>query len=181
MPGRLAMLALGLWPGLAQIWLGQEVLGIILALVFAISLDSVLAARFIWTESLSMTWVQLLSSIAVLNWLSSFAYTVWCVVLRHPERHRSEIDRWFREARDAYLEGRWADSRMGIERILIRDEGDADALYLLGRIHHRTRQANLARRAFQQCLETGRGEKWRWEIERALARESEWARSSQAA
>lgn len=181
MPRRLAMLALAAWPGLAQIWLGQEVLGIILALVFAISLDSALAARFIWTESLSLTWVQLLSSIAVLNWLSSFAYTVWCVVSRSPERHRAEIDRLFRQSRDAYLEGRWADSRLGIERILIRDEGDADALFLLGRIYLRTRQANLARRAFVQCLETGRGEKWRWEIDQALAAGASAAKTARAA
>ncbi len=181
MPRRFAILALGIWPGLAQIWLGQEVLGIILAVVFAIALDAAVAARFVWTEGLSPASIQMLGSIALLNWFASFAYTIWCTLFRHPGRHKTEIDRLFRESRDAYLQGRWLDARRGIETILIRDEGDADALFLLGTIYLRTRQANLARRAFLQCLETGRGEKWRWEIERALPGQGAETGSARAA
>ena len=38
MPRRLPIALLTIWPGLAQIWTGQEVLGLILATVFAATL-----------------------------------------------------------------------------------------------------------------------------------------------
>jgi len=71
---------------------------------------------------------------------------------------------------EAYLQGRWNDSRKRIERILAMDETDADALLHLGTIYVRLHQSSHARRAFRQCLELERGAKWRWEIEQALAK-----------
>ena len=62
----------------------------------------------------------------------SFGYTIWWVGLCHPDRHRQEIERLFREAHEAYLQGRWSESKKRIERILARDETDADALMQLG-------------------------------------------------
>jgi hypothetical protein len=35
MPRRPWIILLAAWPGLAQIWMGQEILGLILALLFA--------------------------------------------------------------------------------------------------------------------------------------------------
>jgi tetratricopeptide (TPR) repeat protein len=102
--------------------------------------------------------------------MMSLGYTVWWVGLCHPDRHRQEIDRLFREAQEAYLQGRWIEAIGRIERILARDESDADALMQLGSLYVRTHQPTLARQAFMQCLESNRGVKWRWEIERALAR-----------
>ena len=69
---------------------------------------------------------------------------------------------------EAYLQGRWNDSRKRIERILAMDETDADALLHLGTLYVRLQQPGNARRAFRQCLELERGTKWRWEVERAL-------------
>ena len=90
--------------------------------------------------------------------------------LCHPERHRGDIDRLYREALDAYLQGRWNDARRGLEEILARDETDADALMQLGTLFLKTEQPALARRTFKQCLELDAGAKWRWEIEQALGR-----------
>src|SRR5271157_924188 len=137
MPRRTWIGVLTIWPGLAQVWTGQEVLGLILA---------------------------------ILTWVASFAYTLWWVWLCHPQRFRQEIERLFRDAMEAYLQGRWNDSRKRIERILAIDETDADALLQLGTLHVRLHQPALARRAFRQCLELEGGAKWRWEIEQALKR-----------
>ena len=60
---------------------------------------------------------------------------------------------------------RWIESKQRIERILARDETDADALMQLGSLYVRTREPALARHAFHQCLES-RGAKWRWEIQK---------------
>jgi hypothetical protein len=161
---------LTVWPGLAQIWTGQEVLGLILAALFAATLDLAITARWIWTDAFGPGWSSAFGTLALLTWLASFAYTVWWVWLCHPDRHRQEIDRLFRDALEAYLQGRWSDCRKRIERILTMDETDADALLQLGTLYVRMNQPAQARRAFRQCLELEGGGKWRWEIQQALGR-----------
>jgi tetratricopeptide (TPR) repeat protein len=158
------------WPGLAQIWSGQEALGLMLAALFAATLNLTIAARWIWTEAFDPGWAGFFATLAFLTWVASLAYTSWWVWLCHPERHRREIERLFREALEAYLQGRWNDSRKRIERILALDETDADALMQLGTLYVRLQQPALARRAFRQCLELDGGAKWRWEVQQALAR-----------
>ena len=170
MPRRLWIGVLTIWPGLAQIWIGQETLGLILALLFAASLNLAIVSHWIWSEAFAPGWTRVLATTALLTWVASFCYTVWWVWLCHPERYRREIDRLFRDALEAYLQGRWSDSRKRIEQILAMDETDADALLQLGTLYIRLQQPALARRAFRQCLELDGGAKWRWEIDQALAR-----------
>ncbi len=170
MPRRSWIGVLTIWPGLAQIWTGQEVLGLMLAGLFATTLNLAIVARFIWTDAFQAGWADLLGIIALLTWLSGFAYTWWWVWLCHPERHRREIERLYRDALEAYLQGRWNDARRRLERILTMDDNDADALLQLGTLYLRIDQPRQARRAFRQCLELEGGTKWRWEIEQALLR-----------
>src|SRR5271155_4848076 len=148
MPRRFRILALSFWPGLAQVWSGQEVLGLLLALFFASTLNLCIVSRWIWNEAFAPGWSDFLATLAFLSWLLSLAYTVWWVSLCHPDRHRPEIERLFREAQEAYLQGRWTESKWRIERILARDETDGDALMQLGSLYLRTREPTLARHAF---------------------------------
>jgi cytochrome c-type biogenesis protein CcmH/NrfG len=167
-PRRLWIGFLSFWPGLSQIWSGQEALGLMLATLFAASLNLAIMARWIWTEAFAPGWAEFLALLALLTWTASVGYTLWWVWLCHPERHRREIDRLFRDAIEAYMQGRWNDARKRIERILAMDETDADALIQLGTIYLRLQQPSLARRAFRQCLELEGGAKWRWEIGQAM-------------
>jgi tetratricopeptide (TPR) repeat protein len=153
-----------------QIWSGQEVLGLILGVTFAAMLNLAMVARFIWTESFASGWPEFLSALVVCHWLTSLGYTLWWIWLCHPERHRAEIDRLFREATEFYLQGHWNEARRRYERILSMDETDADALMQLGTLYVRVEQPALARRAFRQCLDLEGGVKWRWEIRQALTR-----------
>jgi tetratricopeptide (TPR) repeat protein len=170
MPRRFRIVALSIWPGLAQIWSGQEVLGLLLALFFASTLNFAVVSRWIWKEAFAPGWPDFLVSLAVVSWLTSLGYTVWWVGVCHPDRHRQEIERLFREAHESYLQGRWAESKRRIEQILARDETDADALMQLGTLYARAQQPSQARHAFLQCLESKNGAKWRWEIQQALGR-----------
>ena len=170
MPRRLWIAALCVWPGLSQVWSGQEVLGLILASLFAIALNLAVVSRCIWTEAFAPGWPNFFLALAVCNWLASLGYTLWWIWICHPDRHRGEIDRLFREAMESYLQGRWNESRRRLERILAMDETDADALMQLGTLFVRIEQPALARRSFRQCLELETGAKWRWEIEQALSR-----------
>jgi hypothetical protein len=80
----------------------------------------------------------------------SLGYTLWWIGLCHPGRHGGEIDRLSRAAHQAYLQGRWKDCKLRLERILARDETDADALTQLGSLYLRTHQTALARQALHQ-------------------------------
>ena len=170
MPRRFRIVALSIWPGMAQIWSGQEILGLLLGLFFASAVNLAIVSRWIWIDAFATGLSDFLATLAGFSWLMSFGYTVWWIGLCHPDRHRQEIERLFREAQEAYLQGRWSESKKRIERILARDESDADALMQLGSLYVRTREPSMARRAFVQCLESSQGAKWRWEIQRALAR-----------
>lgn len=168
MPRRAWIGVLAIWPGLAQIWTGQEVLGLILGFLFATALELAIVARWVWTEAFGAGWAGGFGLLAAMTWAASLGYTVWWVWLCHPERFRQQIDRLFRDAQEAYLQGRWNDARKRLEQILTIDENDADALLQLGTLHARLRQPAPARRAFRQCLELESGARWRWEIEQAL-------------
>ena len=170
MPRRLRIAALCVWPGLPQVWSGQEFLGLILALSFAAMLNLAIVSRAIWTESFPPGWAGFFAVLAACQWLASTGYTLWWIWLCHPERHRAEIDRLFREATESYLPGHWNEARRRYERILAMDETDADALMQLGTLYVRAEQPALARRAFRQCQELDGGAKWRWEIQQALTR-----------
>jgi hypothetical protein len=169
-PRRVWIAALSVWPGLPQIWSGQEVLGLILAALFAATLNLALVGRFIWTESFAPGWVGFFAVLAACSWLVSFGYTLWWVWLCHPAGHRTEIDRLFREATESYLRGQFQEARQRFEQIVAMDDNDADALMQLGTLFVRTDQPGLARRAFRQCQELDGGSKWRWEIQQELAR-----------
>ena len=118
MPRRFRIVALSFWPGLAQVWSGQEVLGLLLGLFFASALNVAIVSRWIWREAFPPGWPDFFATLALASWLASLGYTVWWVGLCHPDRHRGEIDRLFREAQEAYLQGRWKDAKRRLERIL---------------------------------------------------------------
>jgi tetratricopeptide (TPR) repeat protein len=170
MPKRLWIACLSVWPGMAQIWSGKDVLGLILAVAFAATLNLALVSRFIWTEAFAPGWPGLFGILAGLTWFLSLGYTLWWVWQCHPERHREEIDRLYREATECYLQGKFNDARRRLETILERDGTDADALMQLGTLFVKTDQPSLARQTFKQCTELDSGAKWRWEIGQALAR-----------
>ena len=168
MPKRFWLVTLSAWPGLAQIWTGQEVMGLITATVFTLALNLALLGSFVWTEFLPGQVVTFLTALAALTWLATLAYTAWWLWQCHPERHRAEIDRLFRDALELYLRGRWMDARKQCEAILIRNENDVETMLQLGLIHARTGQADLARQTFRHCLELDGGNRWKWEIQQAL-------------
>ena len=169
MPRRFWIAALSLWPGLPQIWSGQEALGLVMAVLFAAALNLALVGRFLWTEWFVPGGPGACFLAAALTWAGGLLYTLWWVWRCHPERHRIEIDRLFREGVEHYMLGRWDEARRRFERVLELDETDADALIQLGTLFVRTGQPTPARRAFRRCAELEGGVKWRWEIGQALA------------
>jgi tetratricopeptide (TPR) repeat protein len=170
MPRRKWIAVLSLWPGLPQIWSGQEVLGLLLAGLFAATVNLAIVSEFVWTDLFAPVLPPFFGALAVVTWIAALGYTCWWLWRCHPERYREDIDKLFREANEYYLQGHWNEARRRFEQILTMDETDADALMQLGTLFLRTDQPSLARRTFRQCLELESGQKWRWEINQALAK-----------
>jgi hypothetical protein len=147
-------------PGLARIWSGQEILGILSGVFFAAALNVAVMGRWIQPGALPSGWAGCVATLAGVTWLASLSYTIWWARSCHPDRHRIEIDRHFRAAHEAYLRGHRGESRRRIERITARDESDSDAVMQVGTPNVSNTPADL-------------GAKWRWEIRRALARLSD--------
>ena len=123
MPRRYRAVALTIWPGLAQIWLGQEALGLLLGVCFASTLNLAIVSRWIWREAFAPGWSDFFLILAVAWWLASVAYTLWWVGVCHPDRHRAEIDRLYREAKRLICRGGgairnadWSGSWRGMKR-----------------------------------------------------------------
>jgi tetratricopeptide (TPR) repeat protein len=169
MPRRLWVATLSVWPGLPQIWTGQEVLGLMLAALFALATNLAISSHLIWREAFGLGLPTFFLALAIGTWCAGLGYTLWWSWRCHPERYTGEIDRLFRDSNEHYLQGHWNEARLGYERILSLDETDADALMQLGTICVRVGRVEDARRNFRQCLELEGGLKWRWEIEQALA------------
>lgn len=167
---RRPLMLLSVWPGLPQIWSGQEALGVILAGLFAATLNLALVGRFLWTDLFAPAVVAFFAALAGLSWAAALGYTFWWLWRLDPVHHRDEIDQLYRQANECYLQGRWAEARRGFEAVLALDEDDADALMQLGSLGLRLGEIPQARRSFRLCLETEGGAKWRWEIAQALAR-----------
>lgn len=170
MPRRLWIAVLSVWPGLPQIWSGQDVLGLLLAGLFAATLNLAIVTQFVWIEMFPPGWAAFFAALAVVTWVAALGYTFWWLWRCHPQRYRVDIDRLYREAHEHYLQGRWNEARLRFEQVLAMDETDADALMQLGTLFLHTDQPSLARRAFRQCLELDGGAKWRWEIAQALGK-----------
>jgi tetratricopeptide (TPR) repeat protein len=170
MPRRHWIAVLSFWPGLPQIWSGQELLGLILASMFALTVNTAVVSRYLWTDALPPGGPTFFAALAAFTWLAGLGYTLYWIGCCHPERYRVDIDRLYREAMDHYLQGRWNEARKQFEQILAFDETDADALMQLASLYVHTGQPALARKTFRQCLELEGGAKWRWEIGQSLAK-----------
>lgn len=170
MPARPWIALFSLWPGLAQIWTGQELLGIFFATLFTLSVNACVISTCIWTSLIPASWFPFCASLAATTWLAAMGYTIWWGWRCHPDKHRVEIERLFRESFELYLQGRWSEARARCEAILARDETDADCLFQLGLIYAHGGHPELARQSFRQCLDLESGARWRWEIGQTLKR-----------
>jgi hypothetical protein len=153
--------ALSSWPGLAQIWSGQEILGILPGTLFAAALNLAVVGRWIRPDALPTGWANYFAALAGVAWLASLDDSVWWVRCRHPERRWIEIDRHFRQAHEAFLQRRWGESRRRIEQVLATDGSDRGAIMQLGAVYVPTNRLTLTRRASRPCLEWKHGAKWR--------------------
>ena len=158
MPRRFRIVALSFWPGLAQIWSGQEVLGLLWRLFFASTLNLAIVSRWIWNEAFAPGWSDFLATLALLSWLIEsrlYGLVGWSLssgsaspgdrtaVSRGP---RGLLARALDRSRKGGSNGFWRGMKPTPmpSCSLVRSIANA--------------RADLARHAFHQCLESREGE-----------------------
>lgn len=158
------------WPGLPWLWLRGSLMGLVLALAFAVILDAAIVTTWIWCEL-----VELPAAIGI--WTAAAAILVVgtvSAVQAFPPPIRlgrdAATDALFVAARDAYLARDWTGAEAGLRTLLVRSPTDGEAQLLLGTLLRRVGRVTEARAALEHLSRADSGAPWRSAIERELAR-----------
>jgi hypothetical protein len=163
---RYRVTALVVWPGLPQIWSGQVALGLILACVFAVLVNLAIVSQWVYVRWFDADTRQALWAITASLFAGMAAWTVVWAWKFHPDRFQVEIEALYRASAESYYQGRWAQARDQLERLILLDPSDTEAHLRLARLMQRTGETDLARRVLDDCRDTPRAKTWRWEIDR---------------
>ncbi len=152
------------WPGLAQIDRRAEVSGLLLAMLFTMGLNFLLAATFVWHELVAN---QVLGAFW---WMLGVSWLV-CVVMnvRRDSYFRSRVGSdgaldLFSAANKEYLRGRFKQSREILQSLIDLNPRDAEARLLLTTIATREGRLDDCDRELRQMQRLSSAAMWRAEI-----------------
>jgi hypothetical protein len=135
--GRIAW-ATYLWPGLPQLWHAGWVAGLILAAGFALLLNVLLLASFVWVELLSPWHLRLGWSAIAALWVASAAVTARYGRGGLRGDGAAAGEDLFREALGEYLQRSWFEAERILDRLLRARPRDVEARLLLATLLRRT-------------------------------------------
>ena len=162
------------WPGLPQLWHAGFWWGLVLAAGFAVLVDLLLVASFVWVELFGPLDLRL-------GWLAAGSLWGASAILSigfHPrERDTASADLLFREALNEYLQGNWFEAETVLARLMKSAPRDVEARLLLATLLRRTGRHDLALEQLDRLERLRDAVKWTREIARerqdtALARSS---------
>ena len=159
-----------LWPGLPWLWLRGSLMGLVLAIAFAVTLDVAVVTTWIWCELVELP-------VAIGIWTATAAIlvvgTVSAVQAFPPPiqlGRDAATDALFVAARDAYLARDWTGAESQLRTLLMRAPTDGEAQLLLATLLRRVGRPAEARAALQKLSRADSGAPWQAAIERELAR-----------
>lgn len=152
------------WPGLAQIDRRAEVSGLLLAMLFTVGLNFLLAATFVWHELVANQVLAAFWSLLGVFWLVGVVMNV-----RRDTYFRSLVgsDRaqdLFSAANKEYLQGRFQQSREILRRLIDLNPRDAEARLLLATIATREGRVDDCDRELRQLQRLSSAAMWTAEI-----------------
>ena len=154
--------AVGMWPGLPQLWRRGDWSALALALGFALLLNLVLLTTFVWTE-LVVPGVGVIAWFVVAGfWLVSFVGFLRTGIGRANSAAAQED--LFPTAIAEYLKGNWYDVEQICQRLLRRNDHDVDAQLLLATACRHTVRYDEAQRRLEHLATLDAAGKWAWEI-----------------
>jgi hypothetical protein len=152
------------WPGLPWLWLRGSLLGLVLALAFAVALDATVLTTWIWTGLVDLP-------VAVALWAATAG--IWILATVSAVRHfpgplargrSAEADAVFLQARDAYLARDWARAETALAAVLAGAPTDGEAQLLLATLLRRVGRHDEARAALRKLSASDAGRPWRHAI-----------------
>lgn len=156
-----------LWPGLPWLWLRGSRAGLVLAVAFAVLLDTALVSTWIWTELVDVqTAVGLWAAVAA-TWVIAVASAVSAFPPPLILTQDAATERIFVEARDAYLARDWLTAETKLLALLALRPIDGEAQLLLASLLRRVGRQAEAEKALAKLARSDSGLRW----QSAIARE----------
>lgn len=158
------------WPGLPELWFRGRWAALPLAIGFAIALNTLLIARFVYPEWLEPLMVRTVFWLFVVAWGVIFVRGAQALPMLLTPRQSSQREDVFDSARSDYLRGRWMEAEALLTECLEIDHRDAPALLLLASIYRKTERLDAARRSLDSLGSLESGDRWWLERELELGR-----------
>jgi hypothetical protein len=156
------------WPGMPWLWLRGSMLGLGLALAFAVTLDVAVVTTWIWPELVDLPFKLAVWSGAGIVWLLATVSALSAFPPPLPTRRDETVNRLFVQARDAYLARDWLAAEARLHELLTRAPTDGEAQLLLATLLRRVGRADEARTALDKLSRSDAGLPWRSAIAREL-------------
>ncbi len=155
-----------LWPGLPWLWLRGSRAGLLVAVAFAIVLDTALVSTWVWTDLVDL-------EVAVGLWASAGAIwllgTISAVSAFPPPLMLAQdaaTEEMFVEARDAYLARDWLAAETKLLALLALRPLDGEAQLLLASLLRRVGRTGEAAKALAKLARSDSGLRWQSAIVR---------------
>jgi len=155
-----------LWPGLPWLWLRGSRAGLLVAVAFAIVLDTALVSTWVWTDLVEL-------EVAVGLWASAGAIwllgTISALSAFPPPlilAQDAATEEMFVEARDAYLARDWLAAETKLLALLALRPLDGEAQLLLASLLRRVGRTGEATKALAKLARSDSGLRWQSAIVR---------------
>jgi tetratricopeptide (TPR) repeat protein len=160
------------WPGLPWLWLRGSLAGLVLALAFAVSLDTAVIATWVWPGLVELPITIGLWAAVAAVWLVATVSAASAFPPAIPVFRGAEADAVYVRARDAYLARDWLQAEARLRELLDLAPTDGEAQLLLGGLLRRVGRVQEARQALEKLARSDSGAAWRGAIAQELARVS---------
>jgi tetratricopeptide (TPR) repeat protein len=152
-----------LWPGLPHLWYGGLWSGLALAAGFAVLVNVLLLATFVWVELLDPRQLQWAWLATGGLWAGSAVVSAWYGRGLAPRR-RNSAEAMFREALREYLQGSWFEAEQILGRLLRLQPRDVEARLMLATLMRHTKRHQEALEQLDRLELLADASKWDREI-----------------
>lgn len=156
------------WPGLPWLWLRGSIGGLVLALAFAVLLDTAIVTTWIWSELVDLQVSIGVWTATIAVWILATASAVSSFPAPIPRNSDAAADTLFVKARDAYLARDWLTAETRLRAALALAPTDGEAQLLLATLLRRVGREAEAKRALEQLSRSDSGAPWQAAIAREI-------------
>ncbi|MCG8648799.1 MAG: tetratricopeptide repeat protein [Pirellulales bacterium] len=171
-----------LWPGLPELWWRGQLSALPTAIAFALALNLMLVARYLYPEWMSSGLVALAFWVGIATWLFLVVRRVRELPQLLAPRQVSDQPDQFDVAQVAYLRGDWGEAETRLNQVLAIEQRDPPALLLLTGVYRHTGRLEQAEMLLAEIRRLEVADPWWLEVDlearrldRALERERESA------